>query len=164
MVSEGFSEDQVEIQRSADFRYHGQVYELTVPLAEKPLAADDADTLAAEFTRLYERTYGEGTAWKGVPISLINYSVTVTGKAERAQLGVTATSNGNPEPKARETRRVFLPAEREWAEVPIYAEEAFAPGQGVDGPAIIDESDTTIYVPPGNRIERDEYMNYVLTR
>jgi N-methylhydantoinase A len=164
MLSEGFSEDQVEIQRSADFRYHGQVYELTVPLAEKPLAADDADALGAEFTRLYERTYGEGTAWKGVPISLINYSVTVTGKAERAQLGVTVTSNGNPEPAPRETRRVFLPAEREWAEVPIYAEEAFAPGQGVDGPAIIDESDTTIYVPPGNRIERDEYMNYVLTR
>ena len=164
MLSEGFSEDQVEIQRSADFRYHGQVYELTVPLAEKPLAADDADALGAEFTRLYERTYGEGTAWKGVPISLINYSVTVTGKAERAQLGVTVTSNGNPEPTPRETRRVFLPAEREWAEVPIYAEQAFAPGQGTDGPAIIDESDTTIYVPPGNRIERDEYMNYVLTR
>jgi N-methylhydantoinase A len=164
MLSEGFSEDQVEIQRSADFRYHGQVYELTVPLAEKPLAADDADALGAEFTRLYERTYGEGTAWKGVPISLINYSVTVTGKAERAQLGATVTSNGNPEPTPRETRRVFLPAEREWAEVPIYAEQAFAPGQGTDGPAIIDESDTTIYVPPGSRIERDEYMNYVLTR
>ena len=164
MLSEGFSEDQVDIQRSGDFRYHGQVYELTVPLAEKPLAADDADALAAEFTRLYERTYGEGTAWKGVPISLINYSVTVTGKAERARLGVTAGSNGNPEPAPRETRRVFLPAEREWAEVPIYAEQAFAPGQGVAGPAIIDESDTTIYVPPGNRIERDDYMNYVLTR
>ena len=59
---------------------------------------------------------------------------------------------------------VTTPAEREWAEIPIYTEEAFAPGQGVDGPAIIDESDTTIYVPPGNRIERDEYMNYVLTR
>lgn len=164
MLSEGFSEDQVEIQRTGDFRYHGQVYELTVPLAEKPLVADDADNLAAEFTRLYERTYGEGTAWKGVPISLINYSVTVTGKAERAQLGITATANGHPAPTPRGTRRVFLPAEREWAEVPIFAEDAFAPGQGVEGPAIIDESDTTIYVPPGNRIERDEYMNYVLTR
>ena len=99
-----------------------------------------------------------------MPITLINYSVTVTGKQERAELGTTVVANGSPTPTPRETRRVFLPAEREWAEVPIYAEEAFAPGQGADGPAIIDESDTTIYVPPGNRIERDEYMNYVLTR
>ena len=164
MLSEGFSEEQVVIQRSGDFRYHGQVYELTVPLEAKPLSTDDAHELEAEFTRLYERTYGEGTAWKGVPITLINYSVTVTGKQERAELGTTVVANGSPTPTPRETRRVFLPAEREWAEVPIYAEEAFAPGQGADGPAIIDESDTTIYVPPGNRIERDEYMNYVLTR
>lgn len=163
MLAEGFAEDQVEIQRSADFRYHGQVYELTVPLAEKPLTPDDADSLAAEFTRLYERTYGEGTAWKGVPISLINYSVTVTGRQDRPQLGTTATNGRSGEPVPQATREVYLPAEHEWAQVPVYAEDAFAPGQGAAGPAIIDESDTTIYVPPGNRIARDEYMNYVLT-
>ena len=33
-----------------------------------------------------------------------------------------------------------------------------------EGPAIIDENDTTIYVPPGTTAERDEYSNYVLTR
>ena len=59
---------------------------------------------------------------------------------------------------------MFLPSERQRAEVPVYAEEAFAPGQSAEGPAIIDESDTTIYVPPGNRVSRDEYMNYVLSR
>ena len=164
MQSEGFAREDIIVQRTADLRFHGQAYELTLPMPDRVLVEDDAPAIFDQFLAHYERTYGEGTAWKGVPISLINYSVTVTGKAERAQLGVTVTSNGNLEPTPRETRRVFLPAEREWAEVPIYAEQAFAPGQGADGPAIIDESDTTIYVPPGNRIERDEYMNYVLTR
>lgn len=164
MLAEGFSEDQVEIQRSADLRYQGQIYELTVPLSDKPLTVDDAETLTTEFTRLYERTYGEGTAWKGVPLSLINYSVTVTGRQERPELGATATNGASAAPTPRETREVYLPSEHEKAQVPVFAEDAFAPGQGVDGPAIIDESDTTIYVPPGNRVARDEYMNYVLTR
>ena len=164
MLAEGFSEDQVEIQRSGDFRYAGQIYELTVPLAEKPLEASDAEALSTEFTRLYERTYGEGTAWKGVPVSLINYSVTVIGRQDRPTLGTTATNGASAEPTPRETRKVFLPGERRHDEVPIYDEDAFAPGQSVEGPAIIDESDTTIYVPPGNRVERDEYLNYVMTR
>ncbi len=164
MLAEGFSEDQIEIQRSADFRYHGQVYELTVPLPARPLTGEDPESLGTEFTRLYERTYGEGTAWKGVPIKLINYSVTVTGIQDRPHFVIASENGDSAEPTPRETREVFLPSERRRAEVPVYAEEAFAPGQSAEGPAIIDESDTTIYVPPGNRVARDEYMNYVLSR
>ena len=164
MLAEGFSEDQIEIQRSADFRYHGQVYELTVPLPARPLTGEDPESLGTEFTRLYERTYGEGTAWKGVPIKLINYSVTVTGIQDRPHFVIASENGDSAEPTPRETREVFLPSERQRAEVPVYAEEAFAPGQSAEGPAIIDESDTTIYVPPGNRVSRDEYMNYVLSR
>jgi N-methylhydantoinase A len=164
MLAEGFNEDQIEIQRSADFRYHGQVYELTVPLPARPLTGEDPESLGTEFTRLYERTYGEGTAWKGVPIKLINYSVTVTGIQDRPHFVIASENGDSAEPTPRETREVFLPSERQRAEVPVYAEEAFAPGQSAEGPAIIDESDTTIYVPPGNRVSRDEYMNYVLSR
>jgi N-methylhydantoinase A len=40
----------------------------------------------------------------------------------------------------------------------------FTAGSTVEGPAIVDETDTTIYVPPGTRASRDEYGNYVLTR
>jgi N-methylhydantoinase A len=164
MLAEGFGPDQIEIQRSGDFRYAGQVYELTVPLSDEPLTAEDAESLGTEFTRLYERTYGEGTAWKGVPISMINYSVTVTGRQERPDLGNAATNGASGDPTPRETRQVFLPGERERRDVPIYDEDAFAPGQSAEGPAIIDESDTTIYVPPGNRVSRDQYLNYVLSR
>ncbi len=164
MLAEGFSEDQIEIQRSGDFRYAGQVYELTVPLPDKPLTGDDAESLGTEFTRLYERTYGEGTAWKGVPISLINYSVTVTGRQDRPHFVIANEDGTSDKPNPRETREVFLPSERERAEVPVYTEEAFQPGQSAEGPAIIDASDTTIYVPPGNQVSRDAYMNYVISR
>jgi N-methylhydantoinase A len=59
---------------------------------------------------------------------------------------------------------VFLPTERHLDEVPIIDDAAFEVGSKVEGPAIIDAVDTTVYLPPGTRAERDAYMNYVLTR
>jgi N-methylhydantoinase A len=164
MESEGFPRDQIQVQRSADVRFQGQAYELTMEMPDRQLTVDDAPALFDSFLETYERTYGEGTAWKGVPASLINYSVTVTGRQNRPDLAKAAAEAETGAAETRETRRVFLPGEREWAEIPIIDEQHFPVGITIEGPAIIDENDTTIYVPPGTTAERDEYQNYVLTR
>jgi N-methylhydantoinase A len=133
-------------------------------MPERELLADDAGLIFDTFLQTYERTYGEGTAWKGVPASLVNYSVTVTGKQQTPEFGTTAANGGHAGDLVRETRRVFLPSEREWAEVPIIDDARFTVGAKLEGPAIIDAVDTTVYVPPGVTAERDQYLNYVLTR
>ncbi|MDO8187799.1 hydantoinase/oxoprolinase family protein [Conexibacter sp. JD483] len=164
MESEGFARDQIDVQRSADLRFQGQAYELTLPMPARPLTADDASAIFDDFLAHYERTYGEGTAWKGVPASLINYSVTVTGRGERPQLGAVAAAGEAAGELVRETREVFLPAERRRERIPVIDDARFVVGARVEGPAIIDAVDTTIYVPPGTTAVRDEHMNYVLTR
>ena len=164
MESEGFHRDEIEIARTADIRFHGQSHELTITMPERALTPADAEGIFNEFLDTYERTYGEGTAWKGVPASLVNYSVTVTGKQQTPDFGTAEAGAGAPSDLVRETRKVFLPTEREWADVPIIDDEKFTVGVSVEGPAIIDEVDTTVYVPPGVTAARDTYMNYVLTR
>jgi len=164
MLDEGFSEDQIEIRRSADIRFQGQEYELTLPMPARALTGEDAETLFDQFLGLYEQTYGEGTAWKGVPASMINYSVTVVGRQPRPTMDEVALAPASLEDLVRERRTVFLPTERRSEEIPIYDDLLFTAGTAVEGPAIIDAADTTIYVPPGTKAERDSYMNYVLTR
>ena len=44
--------------------------------------------------------------------------------------------------------------------MPTYDAELMAPGMAFEGPGIIDVRDTTIYVPRGARIERDQFMNF----
>ena len=163
METEGFTRDQIDVQRTADIRFHGQAYELTVAMPARQLKAEDAEEIFDNFLAMYERTYGEGTAWKGVPASLINYSVTVTGQQDRPDFGKASADPASTD-LTRDTRRVFLPTERRWEDVPIIDDESMTVGSRVEGPAIIDAVDTTIYVPPGTTAERDEYMNYVLTR
>jgi N-methylhydantoinase A len=164
MQSEGFARDDIVLQRTADLRFHGQAYELTLPMPDRTLTEDDAQAIFDDFLAHYERTYGEGTAWKGVPASLINYSVTVIGRGNRPALNGAPSRNGGGAPPVREQREVFLPAERSRERIPVLDDASFAIGARVEGPAIIDEGDTTVYVPPGTSAARDEYGNYVLTR
>jgi N-methylhydantoinase A len=163
MSEEGFSDGDIEISRSADFRFLGQSYELTMALPNRPLTAEDAPHLAEEFFALYERTYGEGTAWKGVPEQLLNYTVTVTGRTRRPDLEQALADPRSPDDVKVATRRVFLPSSRSYQEIPVYDDTRFSAGTRVSGPAIIDATDTTIFAPPGTNISRDDHMNYVLT-
>lgn len=164
MKDEGFAEDDIEVLRTADFRFLGQSSELTIPLPNRPLRDDDASQLAANFVELYERTYGEGTSWTNVAVVLLNYTITVTGRQAKPSLGPANMAPTSPEAMLQATRPVFLPSLREWRDIPVYDDHLFTAGSQVEGPAILDGYDTTIYVPPASRIERDRYMNYVMTR
>ncbi|HEX4668445.1 MAG TPA: hydantoinase/oxoprolinase family protein [Solirubrobacterales bacterium] len=163
MAAEGFAEDAIRTQRSADFRFQGQAYELAMPVPERALAPADAAGLADAFRRLYERTYGEGTAWAGVPTTMANYSVTVVGRRTPPQIGPAAAEAAAGD-LVRGHRDVYLPSSRRRERVAVYDEGRIRPGAGIEGPALIDAGDTTIFVPPETSAGRDEHMNFVLSR
>jgi N-methylhydantoinase A len=163
MREEGFADADIEITRSADFRFVGQSFELEMPMPGRPLTADDAPVLAKQFYELYERTYGEGTAWKGVPELLLNYIVTVIGRQPTPAIDKQPLDPRAPEDIKISSRSVYLPSERRREEINIYDDARFTVGSRITGPAIIDATDTTVFVPPGVVAERDEFMNYVLT-
>lgn len=164
MEAEGFAGDAVTIQRSADFRFQGQMYELEMALPDRALEAGDAASLSEDYLALYERTYGEGTAWKGVPATLVNYSVTVIGRQQTPEMAPAECNGAGADSAIMARREVYLPGEGERREVPVYDGSKVLAGARVQGPAIIDESDTTVYVPLGTTAERDAHFNYVLKR
>jgi N-methylhydantoinase A len=162
MTAEGFSGDDLELARAAECRFQGQAYELTVALPDRPLAAEDGPVLAAQFRELYERTYGAGTAWEGVPTVMVNSSVTLTAPQPRPTMPLHDLAEG-AEPTPNAQRDVYLPGGEGRTSVPVYREADFVPGARLTGPAIIDATDTTLYVPAGVTAERDALMNLVLT-
>jgi N-methylhydantoinase A len=161
MEAEGFGPDEVTLVRTADCRFQGQAYELTLRLPDRELSPDDGPALADDFRALYEGTYGEGTAWEGVDTTMINVSVTAT--APRPRPRIAASAAGTAAGPVRE-RDVFLPSLRTRERIPVYEDAGLPPGASVEGPAIVDATDTTIFVPPGVTATRDEFLNYLLTR
>ena len=164
MGAEGFADEDIHVARSGDFRFLGQVYELSLPLPDRALTEQDAPRLSEEFLERYEEVYGQGTAWKGVPAMLLTYTVTVTGRRPSQGDQLHPAGAAEPEGLRKAEREVYLPSLRATATLPIYDGGRFEVGVSVDGPAIIDETDTTIYVPPGVTARRDEHLNYRLSR
>jgi N-methylhydantoinase A len=161
---EGFDDGRIHQRVTADLRFRGQSFELTVDLPDRELTAEDAAAISEQFETIYEETYGSGTAWKDVPVVMVNVSVTATGTFPRpAHLmpdGPDHPADSGSALLGR--RRICLPEIRQTREVPIYAAARLTPGAVVAGPAIIDASDTTVYVPLDCELTIDEHGNFVM--
>jgi N-methylhydantoinase A len=162
-AGEGIAEDDLVIERSGDFRFLGQVYEVAVPLPNRSLTEEDAAQLEADFPAIYERNYGEGTAWVGSPVVLLNLSIKVTNRRPKPAGREQEAHDSHPEPEAVAHRTVFLPVERREEELPVFPESELPPGASVDGPCIIDVGDTTLYVPENATATRDKFFNFALS-
>jgi N-methylhydantoinase A len=128
----------------ADIGYVGQSHFIEVPLdleTRDPLAA-----LYANFETVHERINGHKT---GAPAKIVNLRTVHIARLPAVVLG------GTPGPKAGQarkgTRRAHFTGESGPRETPIYDRAALALGESVDGPAIIEQDDSTTLVPPGWR-------------
>jgi N-methylhydantoinase A len=157
LAAEGFGEDQIRLERTGTLQFQGQVWQLPMALPGGEIDAAAAARLAADFPAVYERSYGAGTAWEGTPVVLVDVAVDAFGIEPKPTLP-RSTLNGAGVKPAR-SRPIFLPETGEFAEVPIFEDTVVTPGAGLDGPCVIEADDTTIYVPRGSSVARDERWN-----
>ena len=136
-----------EVIRSVSMRYAGQNYERDVPLLPGPL---DDGALAAVIDAFHEQHRAAyGYAFPGEAVELIHLNVTALGASEPPELpgpgpGVL------PEPDT--FREVYLDPGRP-ALTPIYRRESLPGSCAIDGPAIVEEPDSTTLVLPGQTLE-----------
>jgi N-methylhydantoinase A len=157
LEAEGFSREEIKLSRTGTFQFQGQVWQLPMALPGAELDPAAAAALGSGFPAVYEKSYGEGTAWTGTPIVLVDVAVDAVGAELKPSLPRVALNGSTAEP-AR-TREIYLPESGESAEVPIYEDTAVLPGAELEGPCVIEADDTTIYVPAGSTVRRDELWN-----
>src|SRR5262245_40353096 len=145
LESEGFVGERARLRRSAALHYHGQSFDLTVPVPERPFDAAMLDHLEEAFGREHERTYGH-RAGAAEPVELV--SIQVVGQGLRSGPAMPASVVvSRREPRPGPPRRAYFGATHGWLETPILPRAALAkPGKG---PLIVEEYDATCLVPPG---------------
>lgn len=132
----------IETHRSADMRYGEQVFEIPVSLDDANLS--DAAALADRFHAAHERLYTY--AMRDQEVVLVNARLSVIGRLPAVGDGATATGRAEAPPKGE--RRIYLGG---WQIVPVYDFPALAPGQSIDGPALIESDTTTVLLRAGDR-------------
>ncbi|UGS35624.1 hydantoinase/oxoprolinase family protein [Capillimicrobium parvum] len=159
----GFADEDVRLERTVDARYAGQIHELITPVPAGQFDDEAVRELAESFHGMHRERFTY--ALEAAPIELLHWRVSGIGRRAQGEAAPLAmTGGGDPAPASRGTRRAYLLEQGEFADVPVYASEALAPGAEVAGPAILDGATTTILVPAGHRLVGDGVQTYVMER
>lgn len=152
LETEGVAPEQMLLQRSIDMRYLGQWRSIAVPVPA-PFAVI-AEAVHA-FEQAYQREYNYMRGAAAIEIFRLN--LTAIGVTPKAELARHAPSDGQVTPRAH--RAVTFDENATALDTPIYWRDDLTAGAHFDGPAIVDQFDSTTLVPPGARCEVDPWLN-----
>ncbi len=132
--------------RAVAARYVGQDYELDVAVPPEELTEEGLAQVVAGFHEAHQRRYGYDLPNR--PVEFVNLSVTAVQRLAPESRGrprcAPAAGDGAPG-----VRLVYLGGRAGCVECPVYDRGALGPGDSLAGPAIIQQYDTTTYLPPG---------------
>jgi N-methylhydantoinase A len=155
LEAQGAPARSVTFQYGADMRYHGQSFETPVHAG---MSGDvTLARLQAAFHEQYRQIYGYADPTAAMEI--INLRVTIIGETPKPAPVKLAPSGTTPQPLSH--RPVHLGASPLRASV--YQRGTLAAGQRFSGPAIIEQYDSTIFIPSQYRVEVDSYGNLIGT-
>ena len=141
-------------------RFVGQGHEVTVELPVGTLGSDDADQLKTLYRKEYRRLYGrEGP---DVPLETITWRL--EGAAPRPTIHLDG-KEGTPGPldqAQKGTREIYLPEEEDFRTVPVYDRYRLDPSVTLEGPAVVEEHESTVLLGPGCSAEVDQVRNLIV--
>src|SRR5579859_27673 len=149
--------ERVYLIRSADMCYVGQSFDVNVPLpntTQEVTMADAIDRFHARHTAIY------GHADASAAARLMTARVQVVGVTSKPELGHIATDGLAVREASRPTSREIYENGRTW-QAHVYSRAALHTGDRFRGPAIVEQYDTTTYVPEGFEVHVDRWLNLV---
>jgi N-methylhydantoinase A len=159
MADEGIALERQGVTFTADMRYHGQGYEIPVPLEPDEVRAGNLSDLDKRFNGLHEQLYG--FRMPDTAAEIVNLRAVATGDLPKPELPEADLQGDDAGGAVVEQGEILFAGERR--ATPIYDRGALRPGNRFSGPAIVTEFDSTTVVLPGYAAEVDRYSNILIT-
>jgi N-methylhydantoinase A len=158
LIDAGVAKEDIRIVRRLDMRYQGQGHEIEVSLPSAANANGLLDQIGELFGEAYERIY---TLRLDEPHEIVNWKVEAVGPA--TGLGAAPRLAGIEASRValKGTRRAFDQRTQQLGDWPVYDRYALAPGAVIEGPALIEERESTCVVGSGDRVTVDKRLNLV---
>jgi N-methylhydantoinase A len=160
--SERIPEDAIRHIFSVDLRYVKQYHEVSVPITRKEIEEGNIEGIASRFHPEHNRLYGYSLEEQGTAIELINLRLMSVGKTVKPRFSEEAFAGTDPSHAFKKNRKVYLPLDEAFAEVPVYDGYKLRCGNRVEGPAVIEQVNTTTFVTPEYNVWCDRYGSYTV--
>jgi N-methylhydantoinase A len=160
IVRSGDPDAELTETRTAYMRYVGQGHEIQVALPARTLEGGDAAEIRAGYEAAYQRLYGRIVPARNIEI--LSWSVVISTAAETPAVARPDCDAHQASPF--EHRSVYLPATRQFSDVPVFWRPGLKPGARFQGPALVAEPQTTTFVTAAYRGRVDMNANLILER
>ena len=157
--AESVPADRRELTRSADLRYAHQGFEVTVELQGRKVDSASLDATIQTFHREHDRLFGFSL---DQPVEIVTVRATARGQLESAAMAPLSRGLSSPGESMLGQRQVYFEDTGGFVSCGIYDRAKIAPGSTVDGPAILENIDSTVIIDPGWRARIDDYGNCIM--
>ena len=156
LTRSGVAEEDISLTRKLDMRYEGQGYEIEVPVPASGLVAD----IPAEFESIYKSLFSSITLEERTEI--VNWKVEGNGPSptEATRFDFKGLSADGDARKGE--RQAYFPEAEGYVSCPVYDRYAMSPGTRVEGPALVEERESTCVIGVEDSFEVDPYYNIVI--
>lgn len=159
--SDGFDDSSIDIHRSMDMRYVGQVHECTVDIETFDFNSNTVERVKTAFHDRHEQlfTYCE----RNTPVEVVNIESTLYGRVQRPNPAVLPRG-ARVEDAVKGERDSIFSGDGRPTRVPVYDGAKIGAGEKLTGPAIVEEETATLVIQPGWQVELHESASYVITK
>jgi N-methylhydantoinase A len=150
--------DQIRFRRFGDLCYRRQGYEIRVPLPAGALGPHRQSAIREAFERAYGAIYGH--VLPDLEIDVVSWRVVAEGPRPVLRSPTVEVSSTSVD-ALKGLRPAYMPEFEGFAEVPVYDRYRLMPGDAFDGPAIVEERESTVVLGPEARARVDDALNLI---
>jgi N-methylhydantoinase A len=162
LALEGIPESEIEYRYSLDLRYVKQYHEVEVEVSRQEVDGFDVVSMAKRFHPAHNALYGYSLEDQATPIELINMRLVCIGKTDKPRFQKQEFAGEEPSRAYKRHRNVYLPLQKSFQEVPVYDGLALQFGNRIEGPAIIEQVNTTTFVTPEFNVLTDRFGSFTM--
>ena len=155
LTRSGVDPQAIVFERSADARLLGQFHEIEIAVPAGVLSPEMAPGLKDTFSRVYGARYH--TVLEGYRPMVMNWRLRAYGP--EPQVALKPQFSGDAKQARKGIRRAFFPEADGYVDTPVYDRYALPRHLIIEGPAIVEERESTTVIAPGDRLHADESGN-----
>ncbi len=148
LIAEGITEDKIQFIPSLDLRYIGQYHEVPLEVSMDDVYGFNLEAIKNAFHKEHSRQFGYDLKVEGTELEVINIRFRAVGITEKPHsLSGNITKGANTLQEALKGRRMaYVPEKNEMQEVPVYDGDILNSNFKINGPAIIEQVNTTVFL------------------